>query len=180
MRLRLPFRVFSAGVILFLCLAPPKAMAQNPTAQRPDPSVVSAPHEKMTLFEGTWSVEPGAREETCGWLAGGRRHMVCRSWSQRPGETIRRERIQVLSYQPHNATYLAHFAFPSGDTVTYIGRVEGDRWVMDMQQSPLLPPNERFREIITKVDNGLRFVEERSVNGGPWSVTEDYLSRRVK
>lgn len=180
MHLRVPFSAFVATVILSLCLVPFRTSAQNPSPARPDPSVVSAPHEKMTFFEGTWSVERGAHEETCAWLPGGRRHMVCRSWRQRPGETIRRERIQILSYQPHNATYLAHFAFPSGDTVTYVGRVEGDRWVMDMQPSPLLPSNERFREIITKVENGLRFVEERSVNGGPWSITEDYQSRRVK
>jgi hypothetical protein len=106
--------------------------------------------------------------------------MVCRSWRQRPGETIRREAIQILSYQEHSATYLAHFAFPNGDTVTYIGRLEGDRWVMDMQPSPHLPPNQRFREIISKVGTGLRFVEERSVDGGPWSVTEDYRYRRVE
>jgi hypothetical protein len=71
----------------------------------------------MTFFEGTWSSEPDpavsseasktVEEETCAWLPGGRRHMVCRGWSQRRGETIRRERIQVLSYQPHNDTYLA-------------------------------------------------------------------------
>ena len=180
MHLRVSFGAFAASVVLVACLVPPHARAQNPSPGRSDPSAVSTPHEKMTFFEGTWSVEPGAHEETCAWLSGGRRHMVCRSWRQRPGETVRRERIQILSYQQHNATYLAHFAFPNGDTVTYIGRVDGDRWVMDMQPSPLLPSNERFREIITKVGDSLRFVEERSVNGGAWSITEDYQSRRIR
>ena len=191
MNLRVSAGRFVASIILCVSLVPPGATAQNSSPGRPDPSVASAPHEKMTFFEGTWTVEPGAEvkggatpppkhEETCAWLSGGRRHMVCRGWRQRPGGTIRRETIQILSYQQHNATYLAHFAFPSGDTVTYVGRVEGDRWVMDMQPSPLLPSNERFREIITKVGNGLRFVEERSVDGGPWSITEDYRYRRVK
>jgi hypothetical protein len=191
MHLRVLFGPFAASVILLVCLVPPRAAAQNSSPGRPDPSIASAPHEKMTFFEGAWTVDPGAdvksgattppqHEERCAWLPGGRRHMVCRSWSQRPGETIRRERIQILSYQTHDATYLAHFAFPNGDTVTYVGRVEGDRWVMDMQPSPLLPSNERFREIITKVGNGLRFVEERSVDGGPWSITEDYRYRRVR
>lgn len=190
MNFRVPFGRFAASAVLAGCLHPLGAIAQNSPPRRSDPSVASAPHEKMTFFEGTWSVEPDAEvkrgtttpshEETCAWLPGGRRHMVCRSWRQRPGETVRRETIQVLSYQEHNGTYLAHFAFPSGDIVTYVGRVEGNRWVMDMQPSPLLPPNERFRETITKVGNGLRFVEERSVDGGPWTITEDYRYRRVK
>lgn len=190
MHLRVPFGLFAASVMLFVCLVSPRVAAQTSSPARPDPSVASAPHEKMTFFEGTWSAEPRAAvksgattplqdEETCAWLPGGRRHMVCRSWRRRPGETVRRERIQILSYQPHNATYLAHFAFPNGDTVTYVGRVEGDRWVMDMQPSPLLPSNHRFREIITKVGSSLRFVEERSVDGGPWSITEDYYRHRL-
>jgi hypothetical protein len=192
MHLRVPSGLIAASVMLFVYLVSPGGAAQTSPPARPDPSVVSALHEKMTFFEGTWSPEPDSSvksgattpaqgEETCAWLPGGRRHMVCRSWSQRPGETIRRERIQILSYQAHNNTYLAHFAFPNGDTVTYVGRVDGDRWVMEMQPSPLLPSNHRFREIITKVGNSLRFVEERSVDGGPWSVTEDYYRyRRVK
>ena len=192
MHLQIPFGLFAASVTLFVHLVSPGGGAQASPPARPDPSVASAPHEKMTFFEGTWSSEPDSAvkggvsttpqdQETCAWLPGGRRHMVCRSWRQLPGETTRRERIQILSYQAHSDTYLAHFAFPNGDTVTYVGRVEGDRWVMDMQPSPLLPSNHRFREIITKVGNSLRFIEERSVDGGPWSVTEDYYRyRRVK
>ena len=90
-----------------------------------------------------------------------------------------REELHELAERTVEA-YLARFAFPAGATLTYIGRMEGDRWIMDMQQSPLLPPNERFRTIITKVGTGLRFVEEHSVDGGPWSVTEDYRYRRVR
>jgi hypothetical protein len=192
MHFRVSCGLLVAGVMLLVHFALPVGAAQTSPAARPDPSIASAPHEKMTFFEGTWSSEPDSAvkngptktpqdEETCAWLPGGRRHMVCRSWSQGPGQTIRRERLQILSYQAHNDTYLAHFAFPSGDTVAYVGRVDGDRWVMDMQPSPLLPSNHRFREIITKVGNSLHFVEERSVDGGAWSVTEDYYRyRRVK
>jgi hypothetical protein len=190
MRFARLFATYSAALMFNLVLSTNASGQATSPAPRPDPSTPSAPHEKMTFFEGKWTQVPDPQparataspqhEETCAWLPGGRRHMVCRSWRLRPGETIRRETIQVLSYQAHNATYLAHFAFANGDTVTYVGRVEGDRWVMDMQPSPRLPSNERFREIITKVGDGLRFVEERSVNGGPWSITEDYWYRRVK
>lgn len=192
MHRRNPFSVFAASVMFVLYIVPFRATAQDSTPKGPsDPSVVSEPHERMTFFEGTWSMEPGAyfksgatsppqHEEACAWLPGGRRHMVCRSWRQRPDDAIRREAIYILSYQDHNATYSAHFAFANGATLTYVGRVEGDRWVMDMQPSPLLRSNERFRTIITRVGSGLRFVEEHSVDGGPWSITEDYRYRRVR
>lgn len=192
MRLERPFVFHMAGVTLALHLLSSSASGQNASPARPaDPLVPSAPHERMTFFEGTWAMEPGAyfksgappssaHEETCAWLAGGRRHMVCRSWRERPGDGVRREAIYILSYDEHDAAYIAHFAFAGGATLTYRGRVEDDRWVMDMQPTPLLPPNDRFRTTITKLPSGLRFIEEHSVGGGPWTVTEDYRYRRVR
>ena len=154
-----------------------------------DSMAPSAPHERLTVFEGTWERDHGTipagaapqppERETCEWLTGGRRHMICRLRYQKP-EGVTRERTHILSYRAEDATYLVYFAFPSGDNLLYHGRVEGDHWIMDMQPSPLLPKNKRFREIITPTENGLRFVEEASTDGGPWTVTEDYRMRRVK
>jgi hypothetical protein len=147
----------------------------------------SAPHERLTVFEGTWEHDDGAKpadrarqtaRETCEWLMGGRRHMICRYRYQNP-EGVNRERTHILSYRVEDSTYVAYFAFPSGDNLLYHGRVEGDRWIMEMQPTPLLPKNKRFREIITPTENGLRFVEEVSTDGGPWRVTEDYRMRRI-
>lgn len=148
----------------------------------------SAPHERLAVFEGTWESDTGStpaagtpspERETCEWLTGGRRHMICRVRYEKPAG-VNRERTHILSYRAEDSTYLAYFAFPSGDSVLYHGRVEGDRWIMDMQPSPLLAKNKRLREIITPTENGLRFVEEVSTDGGPWTVTEDYRMRRVK
>jgi len=44
---------------------------------------------------------------------------------------------------------------------------------MELQPTSLLPANKRLREIITVVPEGLRYVEEQSIDGGPWTVTED-------
>jgi hypothetical protein len=49
-----------------------------------------------------------------------------------------------------------------------------------MVSAPGLPKHHRFREIITEVSEGIRYVEERSLDGGPWEMTEDYRFRRVK
>jgi hypothetical protein len=64
--------------------------------------------------------------------------------------------------------------------VTYHGKFDAGRWTMEMVSAPGLPKTHRFRELITAVPNGVRYVEELSVEGGPWEVTEDYRFRRVK
>lgn len=175
--------VLSAALLMAIA-----GLAQEPGKSK-DSMTPSAPHERLTVFEGTWehadsaipaggARQPAARE-TCEWLTGGRRHMICRSRYQKP-EGVIRERMHILSYRAEDSTYVVYFAFPGGDNLLYHGRVEGDRWIMDMQPSPLLPKNKRFREIITPTENGLRFVEEVSTDGGPWTVSEDYRMRRVK
>ena len=106
--------------------------------------------------------------------------MVCRTSYPVEGYSAPRESMYILSYREADSTYIAHFAFPRGDNLVYHGRLEGDRWILNLQPSPLLPGNNRLREIITVVPGGLRYVEEQSVDGGPWTVTEDYRRRRVK
>lgn len=159
-----PFGALWLGVLLG-ALLPHFAGAQDPRPpRRSDPSVPSPPHERMTLFEGTWS----------------RRHMVCRAWREETKGAPRREAIQILSYREADSTYIARFAFPGGATLEYHGRIEGDRWVMNLQPGPNWPANQRLRTIITAVPGGLRYVEEHSVDGGPWTITEDYRHRRVR
>ncbi len=177
-----------AATVLITAMTFAPGPAQEPVKAK-DSMMPSAPHERLMVFEGTWERDDGpvpagaARQpegrETCEWLTGGRRHMMCRLRYEKP-EGVSRERTHILSYRVEDGTYLAYFAFPSGDNLLYHGRVEGDRWIMDMQPSTLLPKNKRFREIITPTENGLRYVEEVSTDGGPWTVTEDYRMRRVR
>ena len=88
--------------------------------------------------------------------------------------------MYIMSYREESDIYIVHHAFAGGDTVTYHGKFDGERWMMEMVSAPGLPKTHRFREIITAVPDGVRYVEERSVEGGPWEVTEDYRFRRVK
>jgi hypothetical protein len=179
------------SALLFVLTQITAASAQGPPPQRPGPMTPSEPHERMTFFEGTWTTDgkpdaangspaPAGYEETCAWLPGARRHMVCRSWTEMSPGAPRREALYVLSYRAADSTYIAHFAFSGGATLTYYGRPDGERWIMNLQPTPLLPSNQRLRTIITAEPEGLRFVEESSVDGGPWEVTEDYRRRRVR
>ena len=167
------------------------AVAQDSAARpRRDPSEPSAAHERMAVFEGTWTLAPDSaaeratttpakHEETCTWLVGGRRHMVCRSWTE-AGNGVRREAIQVMSYRGRDSTYVSHLAFPGGATLTYHGRIEGARWIMNLEPNPSTPANLRIRTIITPEPDALHFVEEASEDGGAWQVTEDYRHLRVR
>lgn len=189
-RLQMLRLLTSLVVALFLQSA--VAFAQNLSPAKPkSPSEPSSPHERMTFFEGTWSMEPKAyikgkpvdnsipaHEETCAWLPGGRRHMICRSWRVRDG--VRSDAMYIMSYREEDDIYIVHHAFAGGANLTYHGKFDGERWIMEMVSAPGLPKNHRFREIITEVPEGVRYVEERSVGGGPWEVTEDYRFRRVK
>lgn len=109
---------------------------------------------------------------------GGRRHMICRSWRARDG--VRSDAMYIMSYREEDDSYIVHHAFSSGAAVTYQGKFDGERWMLDMVSAPGLPKTHRFREIITAVPQGIRYVEERSINGGPWEITEDFRHRRVK
>ena len=67
----------------------------------------SEPHEALAFFEGTWTV-PGKDDwrETCSWLAGGRRHIVCAPRWRFPNMTF--EGLSVFSYDEKSGEYLAH------------------------------------------------------------------------
>ena len=169
---------------------PRSAVAPNPSpAAAKGPSTPSAPHERLAFFEGTWEFETGTtpdviakrtgRRETCEWLAGGRRHIVCLQTSK-SADGAAQESMYILSYRESDSTYLAYFAIPGGQTVVFRGTPTTDGWVMDLQPTPLVPDGMRMRTTITRTANGLRFVDESSTSGGPWQVSEDYQHRRIR
>jgi hypothetical protein len=180
-----------AGISLIVLLLPFHALVaeQDPGRNTKGPAVPSAPHERLAYLEGTWELEPGGkpesiarqagRREACGWLPGGRRHMVCRWMGDSPDEAGV-EMMAIHSYREEDATYISYFVFASGPTLMYHGKPDGDRWVMEMQPTPLLPNNMRFRTIATPTRDGIHFVEEGSKDGGPWQIGEDYRYKRVR
>ena len=119
------------------------------------------------------------RRESCEWLAGGRRQMVCMQTSK-SADGISQESMYILSYGERDSTYVAYFAIPGGENVVFHGTPGEDGWVMELQPTPLVPKGLRLRTTITRTAGGLRFVDERSMDGGPWQVAEDYQHRRIK
>lgn len=151
------------------------------TPSTPRPSV---PHERLAVFEGTWTrsdVPPGRSfRETCEWLAGNRRHMICRQRSESPDGV--REQMVIYSYQRSDSTYAVTVLLAGGQVWRYAGRPEGDRWVLTLVSNAPDSPR-RLRQVITAGKDTLHFKEEASENGGPWRLTdpsEDYRYVRVR
>ncbi|CAN5810637.1 hypothetical protein BH23GEM9_BH23GEM9_37700 [soil metagenome] len=154
--------------------------AQAATAQSPNPNTPRPAHERLAVFEGTWrnadSAEADVFVEVCGWLEGGRRHMVCNPRWTRPSGLVQHQTI--YSYRGRDSTYVVTTFLATGPVWTYHGRPDGNRWVFDLH-SERADTAQRLRAILTVAGDTIHFVEESSENGGPWRVTEDYRHIRV-
>lgn len=158
-----------------LVISAPAATAQAPNPRTPRPT-----HERLAVFEGTWrNADPAEADrfiETCAWLEGGRRHLICRPRWTTPSGPVQHQTI--YSYRGRDSTYLVTTFLATGGVWRYHGRPDGNRWIFDLQSDRPDPP-QRLRMILTVAADTIHFVEESSERGGPWQVTEDYRSVRV-
>lgn len=163
--------------VVALCFGPAAGSAQG----RMDPRAPRPAHERLTVFEGTWreigSAEATASTETCSWLEGGRRHMICVPRRQTPAGPV--EQRTIYSYRGRDSTYLVTALLANGQVWTYLGRPVGNQWIFDFQSDR--PSNtQRLRMVLTVAPDTIRFVEESSESNGPWRTTEDYRHVRVR
>jgi hypothetical protein len=136
------------------------------------------------VFEGTW-IESGsstdrASRDSCAWLAGGRRHMICRRVTDFASGP--REQMMIYSYRRSDSTYPVTVLLAGGQVWNYAGRPEGDRWVFNLV-SARSDGAQRLRQVIAVGADSLHFLEQVSENGGPWRLTdasEDYRYVRAR
>jgi hypothetical protein len=164
--------------VYFGSLAVPLAVsAQGATA---DPLTPRPNHERLAVFEGSWrQVGNGAEQptESCSWLAGGRRHMICSARHIASAGPI--EHRTIYSYRGRDSTYVVTALLATGQVWTYHGRPEGNKWVFNLQ--PDRPETtQRLRMVLTVAADTIHFVEESSENGGPFQITEDYRHVRIR
>lgn len=163
---------------LTLCVMATTVHAQAAPATRPaPPTTPSAPHERLSFFEGFWTVEeiPAERafRERCAWLEGGRRHMVCRSRSRSAaGEW--REGLSMFSYRPVDSSYVYYGLRPGGATQQLVGGVspDGATWEFTGDEPR---PDGRLRTLvrIARLENGrFRFVEQTARGDAPFTTAD--------
>lgn len=179
--------------ILFLVSVLMAGAAQQQPQQPPPPAppapvtpmTPSPPHEKLAMFEGTWTLEemPAAQafRETCAWMPLGRRHMVCRStYKTTSGQP--REGMSVMSYRPADGMYVHQGFSPSGVQSTVIGKPseDGTRWQFDGDEGT---GDARVRtrvRIEALADGRVRFSEQTAKGSGEWSAPEVVTYRRIR
>lgn len=151
---------------------------QAASGARPaSPSQPSAPHERLTFFEGVWTVEelPAERgyRERCSWMEGGRRHMVCRNRS-RSAEGDWREGLSMFSYRAMDSTYLYYGLGRSGGTQQLLGRAAPDGAVWEFTGDETTSEG-RVRTLvrIVRLPNGrFRFVEQTARGDAPFTTAD--------
>jgi hypothetical protein len=168
-----PVSLLVLSATLAISAIPAGAQSAGPHAPRPA-------HERLAVLEGTWrNTDPAEADvfvEVCGWLDGGRRHMICRPRWNSPAGPV--ENRTIYSYRGRDSTYIVTALLATGQVWTYHGRPDGNRWTFNLQGDRPNNP-QRLRMILTIAGDTIRFVEESSENGGPWRTTEDYRHVRV-
>lgn len=151
--------------------SPAPSSASSPVS----PRTPSAPHERLTYFEGTWTVEelPATRRfrEQCAWLPEGRRHMVCRNRSVSvSGEA--REGMSMFSYRAADSTYLYYGLGAGGGVEVLEGRTTPDGWEFwGTRGVGPAADRERVRVTIMRLPAGrFRFVEQTARGAGAFSA----------
>jgi hypothetical protein len=163
---------------LALCATARTLHAQAATAPRPaSPASRSAPHERLSFFEGFWTVEEipveRAFRERCAWLEGGRRHIVCRSRS-RSASGEWREGLSMFSYRPTDSTYVYYGLRPSGATQQLIGRVtaDGAGWEFTGDETTSAGRVRTFVRIARLSSGRFRFIEQTARGDSPFTTAD--------
>lgn len=173
-----PRRTFAVAALLAaLPLAVAPAGAQSVPPDTPLP-----PYERLAFFEGTWTVAdtPPERQfrETCAWMEGGRRHMVCRTRS-RTASGQWREGISMFSYRASDSTYLYYGLRSGGATDAQAGHATADGWRFS-GESGTGAARRRVRVTITGTPEGFLLVEDTATGDGPFEKAGEVRYIRLK
>ena len=148
---------------------PPTAVAAAPAS----PMVPSAPHEALAFFEGTWTTVgmPPEREyrERCGWMEGGRRHMVCHT-RLRATDGKWRESYSIFSYRPSDSTYLYHGIRSGGAIETLSGQRTENGWQFWSDVDSDVARRRTRVTITQRPERGFRLVAETASGDGAWQL----------
>jgi len=155
--------------------------ATSQPAELPLPLERLEPYEALAFYEGTWTLLSKGHEgyrETCSWMVGGRRHIVCRARQQTAsGE---REALGVYSYDPTKGEYLYH-GFGSRGTLTIeVGQRIANGFHFTSERGTGADRVRTRFTIVEAADGRVNTVNEVAKGEGPWVVDErlEYLRAR--
>jgi hypothetical protein len=164
-------RFAGALIAAVLVIASSSVQAQlQPPRGLPGSPQPTDPYQALSFFEGNWTIAglpAGTRfDESCTWLGGMRRHLVCRSRTESANGV--REGLGVFSYRAADGTYVYRSYDPNGEVDVLEGRPLGEGWQFN-SASGSGTAQRRTRITITPAgERSFTFAEETSVGGGAW------------
>ncbi|MDP1587018.1 MAG: hypothetical protein Q8M07_04715, partial [Prosthecobacter sp.] len=151
------------------------------SAEAPSPLLPSEPHEALAFYEGTWKTSHKDRvdvEETCTWLQGGRRHIVCRA--RRQASDGMREALGVYSYDEARREYVYHGFGSRGDLSFEHGQRIPNGFQFFSENGEGFQRSQARFTIVESVNGKVNTLLEETKAGGPWVVVEkvEYVRTR--
>ena len=171
-------------VLLSVLAVPCLAFGQTQTAPPPKPGPEA---QRLGYFVGTWKFEGEFMLDPKGKYAG------TATWEWFPGEfsIVGRgdgtgvrgpfNELHIWSYSYPDKTYTSYSMGRSGaDRTVRKWSVDGKVWTCEAESTLSAAPT-RYRYTITEVSpTSYLYKVERSVEGGPWTQTNDRRATKVK
>ena len=151
------------------------------SADAPSPLTPSEFHEALAFYEGVFTSSHKDRadvHETCGWLPGGRRHIVCNS--RRPTSEGIREGLGVYSYDEQRKEYVYHGFGSRGNIMFEHGQRILNGFRFFSEEGVGLDKSQTRFTIVELAGGKVSTLLEESKAGKPWVVVEqiEYVRTR--
>jgi hypothetical protein len=154
-----------SGFLYFFQIA--YSQTKNPTAEQ----------QLLSVFKGHWTIEGSESSylEICDFIEGN--HIQCISTSKEK-EGIDSS-VSYLTYSSTEKTYIYYGLYGSGSSRTLKGNWVTDKFILEGQRLTA-EKKTKWKVTITPVNKDLHFVQEVSVNEGPWEKNADFMYKRVQ
>jgi hypothetical protein len=131
----------------------------------------------LSVFKGHWTIEGSESSylEICDWIQGN--HIQCISTSKEK-EGIDSS-VSYLTYSSSEKIYIYYGLYGSGSSRTLRGNWVTDKFILE-GQGLTAGKKTKWKVTITPVDKDLHFVQEVSVNEGPWEKNADFMYKRLQ
>ena len=165
-------------IVLLLTLAVPcLAFGQAQTAPPPKPGPEVQP---LGYWVGTWKYEATKSSSifTCEWFTGGFT-LMCRGEGTNASGKF--SNLQLMTYDSGAKAYTIHMA-SSTEAGLFVaaGSLAGSTWTWDWTGTFDGKPAKYHRTIVQVSPTSATSKIERSVDGGPWTVTGEATYTKVK
>lgn len=158
--------------LLTLCIC--SCVFQIGLSQQKD---LTAEQQLLSIFKGHWTIEGSESTylEICDWIQGN--HIQCLSTSKEKEGTD--SSISYLTYSASEKTYIYYGLYGSGSSRTLRGNWVTDKFVLEGQRLTA-DKKTKWRVTIKPINKDMHFMQEVSVNDGPWETNADFMYKRVQ